>query len=59
LNFAVRSVARTHLHFDAALVGVLSADDALARLAEELYCLAGMMAHGGRHEHSARKAKAA
>jgi CBS domain-containing protein len=39
-----------------ALVGVLSADDALARLAEELYSLAGMVAHGGRHEHDARKA---
>jgi len=39
-----------------ALVGVLSAGDALALLAEELYCLAGMVAHGEPRERDARKA---
>lgn len=39
-----------------ALVGVLSADDVLEILAEELYCLGGMMASGERHEVEERKA---
>jgi CBS domain-containing protein len=39
-----------------ALVGILSADDVLEVLAEELYCLAGMMAHGERSEREQRKA---
>ena len=39
-----------------ALAGVLSADDVLEVLAEELYCLGGMMARGERYEHEHRKA---
>lgn len=39
-----------------ALVGVLSADDVLEVLAEELYCLGGMMARGERYERDHRKA---
>ncbi|HVL34038.1 MAG TPA: CBS domain-containing protein [Burkholderiales bacterium] len=39
-----------------ALVGVLSADDILEILAEELYCLAGMVAHAEQREHERRKA---
>jgi CBS domain-containing protein len=39
-----------------ALVGVLSADDVLEILAEELYCLGGMMARGERNEVEERKA---
>jgi CBS domain-containing protein len=39
-----------------ALVGVLSADDVLEVLAEELYCLGGMMARGERYEREHRKA---
>ena len=39
-----------------ALVGVLSADDVLDVLAEELYCLGGMMARGERYERVERKA---
>jgi CBS domain-containing protein len=38
------------------LVGVLSADDVLEVLSEELYCLAGMVAHGERLERQHRKA---
>jgi CBS domain-containing protein len=38
-----------------ALVGVLSADDVLDVLCEELYCLAGMMARGERYERDERK----
>lgn len=39
-----------------ALVGVLSADDMLDLLSEELYCLAAMMARGERYEREQRKA---
>jgi CBS domain-containing protein len=39
-----------------ALVGILSADDALEILSEELYCLAGMVARGERLERDQRKA---
>ena len=39
-----------------ALVGVLSADDVLEELSEELYCLAGMVASGERRERDQRKA---
>lgn len=39
-----------------ALVGILSADDVLDILAEELYCLAGMVAHAERRERDERKA---
>lgn len=39
-----------------ALAGILSADDALEILAEELYCLAGMVARGERLEREHRKA---
>ncbi len=39
-----------------ALVGVLSADDVLEVLAEELYCLGAMMARGERYEREQRKA---
>jgi CBS domain-containing protein len=39
-----------------ALAGILSADDALEILAEELYCLAGMVARGERVEREHRKA---
>ncbi|TAK82515.1 MAG: CBS domain-containing protein [Betaproteobacteria bacterium] len=39
-----------------ALVGVLSADDVLEVLAEELYCLGGMMVRGERYEREHRKA---
>jgi CBS domain-containing protein len=39
-----------------ALVGVLSADDVLEILSEELYCLAGMAARGERFEREHRKA---
>ena len=38
------------------LVGILSADDALEVLSEELYCLAGMVAAGERFEREQRKA---
>lgn len=38
------------------LAGVLSADDVLEVLAEELYCLGGMMARGERYEREHRKA---
>jgi CBS domain-containing protein len=39
-----------------ALVGILSADDVLEILSEELYCLAGMVARGERLEREHRKA---
>ena len=39
-----------------ALVGVLSADDVLEVISEELYCLAAMAAHGERRERDERKA---
>jgi CBS domain-containing protein len=39
-----------------ALVGILSADDVLEVLSEELYCLAGMVARGERFEREQRKA---
>jgi CBS domain-containing protein len=38
------------------LVGILSADDVLEILSEELYCLAGMVARGERLEREQRKA---
>jgi CBS domain-containing protein len=38
------------------LIGILSADDALEVLSEELYCLAGMVAAGERFEREQRKA---
>jgi CBS domain-containing protein len=38
------------------LVGILSADDMLDVLAEELYCLAGMVTQGQRREREERKA---
>jgi CBS domain-containing protein len=38
------------------LVGILSADDVLEVLSEELYCLAGMVAAGERVEREQRKA---
>lgn len=38
------------------LVGILSADDVLEVLSEELYCLAGMVARGERVESEHRKA---
>lgn len=38
------------------LIGILSADDALEVLSEELYCLAGMVAAGERFERDQRKA---
>jgi CBS domain-containing protein len=39
-----------------ALIGILSADDVLEVLCEELYCLAGMVAQGERVEREHRKA---
>ena len=39
-----------------ALAGVLSADDILEVLSEELYCLAAMVARGERREREQRKA---
>lgn len=38
------------------LIGILSADDVLEVLSEELYCLAGMVASGERFEREQRKA---
>ena len=38
------------------LIGILSADDALEVLSEELYCLAGMVAAGERFVREQRKA---
>jgi CBS domain-containing protein len=39
-----------------ALVGILSSDDVLELLSEELYCLASMVAGGERREREQRKA---
>ncbi|HEX6265649.1 MAG TPA: CBS domain-containing protein, partial [Burkholderiales bacterium] len=39
-----------------ALTGILSADDVLEILSQELYCLAGMVARGERFEREQRKA---
>jgi CBS domain-containing protein len=39
-----------------ALAGILSADDVLEILSQELYCLAGMVARGERLEREQRKA---
>lgn len=39
-----------------ALAGILSADDVLEILSQELYCLAGMVARGERFEREQRKA---